>query len=437
MNLGKLVIAVFALLPLFRALGQNTLVVVSPHPEEIRSEFAQGFNAWHTATYGSGVKIDWRDIGGANEAQRFVESEFRNKAGERGIGIDLFFGGGSEPFYALASKGLLVPYEPPAEILEGIPKTAMGVELYDTSKGWFGSCLASFGILQNRRVQTMAHLPSVTRWDQLADPRLLGWVGAGDPRNSGAMNNMYESILQAYGWERGWALLTQIAGNVRQFDRFASVTAKETALGQVASSFCIDYYGFTQIGATGGTNLELVLPTDFTTVSPDGVAILRGAPHPETSARFINFVLSEAGQKLWYLPVGQPGGPVRHSLDRLPIRPSLYSLAKGSTHINVQPFEIQQSFHFDAQLARKRREIIRSLFGSVIIDNHRELVRAWRSIASHGRPADQVQLLGKVPLTEAEASQLADGPWKDTAFQLELRQQWQKWGRAKYLSLPK
>ena len=54
------------------------------------------------------------------------------------------------------------------------------------------------GILQNLRVQHTVDLPAARRWEDLTQPRLLGWVGAGDPRNSGTMTVMYESFLQAY-----------------------------------------------------------------------------------------------------------------------------------------------------------------------------------------------------------------------------------------------
>jgi len=52
-------------------------------------------------------------------------------------------------------------------------------------------------------------------------------VGAGDPRNSGTMNVMFEAFLQFYGWERGWQILSQVGGNVRKFDRVSSTTAKD------------------------------------------------------------------------------------------------------------------------------------------------------------------------------------------------------------------
>jgi len=276
------------------AAGKDRVVIISPHNEAIRYEFAQGFDRWHRLRFGEGAAVDWRDVGGTADALRFVQSEFAAKPD--GIGIDIFFGGGSEPFLLLAEKKLALPYEPPPEILSGIPQSFNGIEVYDAGHAWYGAALSSFGILQNRLVQQRMHLPFVTRWEQLAQPKLRGWIGVGDPRNSGTMVNMFEAFLQAYGWDRGWQLLTEIAGNARKFDRISSTTAKDVTLGETACAFAIDFYAFSQIAVAGRSNMTFALPQDFTAISPDGIAILRGAPHLVTAQRFIDFILGEAGK---------------------------------------------------------------------------------------------------------------------------------------------
>lgn len=415
------------------ASGAAPLILVSPHPEEIRVEFEQGFGAWHRARYQEEVRLEWRDVGGSSDAQRFVESEFTRRPA--GIGIDLFFGGGPEPFLALAEKRLVEPHRPAAELQAGLPRMANGVEIHDPAGAWHGACLSSFGILQNLRVQQRVGLPRVARWEELARPELSGWVGAGDPRNSGTMNNMFEAFLQAYGWERGWSLLTRIAANVRQFDRFSSTTAKEAAQGQVAYSFCIDYYGFIQIGAVGGGQLVMTLPADFTSVSPDGIAILKGAPHRQTAGRFLDYLLSDAGQALWMLPQGHPEGPRWHTLMRLPVRPELYERHRAVSPIQVNPFTLHAAFKYDAQLARQRRDLVRSLFGALLVDVQPELKRAWAAVVRRGAREAEVEALGRMPLGEAEGQALLAGEWKSAEQRNRRRGQWQAWAREKYRRL--
>src|SRR5438477_11930786 len=190
------------------AAAGNRVVIISPHNEAIRYEFARGFDRWHGLQFGEGATLEWRDVGGTADALRFVQSEFAAKPD--GIGIDIFFGGGSEPFLLMADRKLAQPYEPPPEVLAGIPRSFNGIEVYDAGHAWYGAAPSGFGILQNRLVQQRMKLPFVTRWEHLAQPELRGWVGLGDPRNSGTMNNMFEAVLQAYHWERGWQLLSEI-----------------------------------------------------------------------------------------------------------------------------------------------------------------------------------------------------------------------------------
>ena len=292
--------------------------------------------------------------------------------------------------------------------------------------------MSSFGILRNARVEGMAGLPRARRWEDLADPRLMGWVGAGDPRLSGTMNNMYEAYLQALGWERGWGMLSRVAGNVRQFDRLSSSTAKEAMLGQVACAFCIDYYAFVQMAAAGGTNMAFVLPEDFVSVSPDGIAVLRGAPHREAAGRFMDFVMGEEGQRLWLLPAGHPLGPERNTLLRLPVRPGLYGKFAGESMVRVRPFEVRSGFRYDARLANARRDIVRSLFGAIYVDVHDELVRAWRRVVELGLPEELMRELGSVPLGEAEALALAKGAWSSPVERNRLKTLWQRVAREKY-----
>ena len=416
-----------------RADDGRTLVVISPHNTSIRYEFARGFERWYQQRFGQPVSVEWRDLGGTADALRFVQSEFAAKP--QGIGIDCFFGGGPEPYLLLADRGLTEPYRLPATLLAAIPQQFQGIEIYDAHFAWYGAALSSFGILQNTRVERQMGLPLVTRWEGLAQPRFFDWVGAGDPRNSGTMNNMFEAFLQAYGWERGWRLLTEIGGNVRQFDRLSSTTAKEVTLGQVACGFAIDFYGFTQVAEAGRSNLTFVLPQDFTAISADGLAILKGAPHPVLARHFLEFVLGEPGQQLWFLPRGTPGGAERYAIERMSVRPDFYRRYREVSNIAFSPFDLRQSFRYDAELARARRDVVAGLAGALLVDTHPELRGAWRAVLDRGNSEADQRRLGQMPVSEREALTLARGGWKDPARRNQKKIEWQTWAQRKYRDL--
>jgi spermidine/putrescine-binding protein len=285
------------------------------------------------------------------------------------------------------------------------------------------------------RLQQQLQLPFVRRWEELADASLLGWVGAGDPRKSGTMNNMYEAILQAYGWERGWELLHRIGGNTRKFDLVSSSTAKDVSVGETLYAFAIDFYGITQVAAAGRTNLSFKLPEDFTAMSIDGLGVLKGAPNLTTARRFVEFVMSEDGQRLWFLPRGHPDGPKRHALERMVVRPDFYARYKGESNIESSPFDLKQSFRYDAELSRIRRDVLSALFGAIIVDTHAELQHAWRAVVRRGVKAEDLVELRRMPITETEALALAKKEWKDASFRNATKIEWQAWAQRKYRSL--
>ena len=410
--------------------AESRVLVISPHNEAIRWEFGQGFARWYQARYGVPARVEWRDLGGSTDALRFVQSEFAKRS--EGIGVDCFFGGGLEPYLRLASQNLCAVYVPPNEILGGIPQHSNGVDIYDRDHRWYGAALSTFGILQSERVQQLVHLPMITRWEELAEPRLFGWVGAGDPRNSGTMSTMFETFLQAYGWERGWQILTEMAGNVRNFDRFSSNTAKDVTLGETAYALAIDFYAFVQVAAAGRTNVTYVLPQDFAAIVPDGLAILKGAPNLIEAKRFVDFVLSEAGQKLWFLPKGHPEGPQRYSIERMCVRPDFYARFRGISNIEFSPFDLKQPFLYDGQLARIRADIVSALVGALLVDTHAELKTAWRHVIDRGLRAQDRAVLGRMPIQAEDALRLASGPWKEASFRNQKKVEWQNWAQRKY-----
>jgi ABC-type Fe3+ transport system substrate-binding protein len=415
------------------AQAQNHVVVISPHNEAIRIEFARAYADWHRAQYHEESEVEWRDVGGSTDAMRFVLSEFASKPG--GIGIDCFFGGGIEPFLMLADRGLCETYVPTAAILDGIPQNWKGVDLYDAGHRWYGTALSSFGILQNKRVQKLMGLPAIVRWDQLADPALQGWVGVGDPRNSGSMSTMFETLLQAYGWERGWQLLARLSGNARRFDRFSSNTAKDVTLGETACAPAIDFYAFTQIAAAGRAELVFALPEDVAGIVPDGLALLKGAPHAVEAKRFVDFVLSETGQKLWYLPKGYQGGARQFSIERMPVRPDLYKRYHDVSNIEYSPFDLKQTFKFDGNQARARGDLVAAMAGALLVDVHPELRSAWQAVIRRGCQSNEVARLGQAPLAEQEALVMAKGQWKEPAFRNRKKIEWQRWALEKYREL--
>ena len=133
--------------------------------------------------------------------------------------------------------------------------------------------------------------------------------------------------------------------------------------------------------------------------------------------------------------MGHSEGPRRHALERSSIRADFYKRYRGVSHIEVSPFELNQSFTYNAKLARDRNDLLGALIGALLVDTHTELRDAWKKVIARGRrPSDLVEL-GRPPLSEAEALKLAATDWKNPAIRNRKKIEWQNWAKEKYRRL--
>jgi ABC-type Fe3+ transport system substrate-binding protein len=416
----------------FPAVGfADKLVLISPHWEGIRYEFERGFKARYQSETGRTVELEWIDVGGTSETLRYVESEFKNKPAS--IGIDIFFGGGLDPYLALKKSHLLAPYTLPEPLLEKIPPKLAGVPLYDPDHSWYGATLSGFGIVYNKVVLGLTKLPVITTWEDLASPIAFGWVGSSDPRKSGSVHMVYEIILQAYGWEKGWRIITGLGANVRNFTNSASQIPKDVAIGEVAYGLAIDFYAWAQVKEAGSDKIGFVMPDNLTMITPDCIGILKGAPNPDVAKAFIRFVMSEEGQKLWLLVEKSADGPQRFQLNRFSVLPSLYALSPQSTAVKLNPFSWRSDFAFDPKLSSDRWSIVNDLIGALVIDQKHLLTRAWKGALATGSSEQEFQRLAAMPISADEALALAKTKWKDPAFRNQKLNEWINFARSKYL----
>src|SRR5688572_3580225 len=128
--------------------SEARIVVVTPHNQDIRREFAYAFSQWHREKYGGGVEIDYRTPGGTNDIKRLLENtygRYRDKEGklpaEMPADIDIVWGGGDFFFNSELRKlgsppmNVLQPIRLEAAFLaEAFPQERIaGVKLYDAA----------------------------------------------------------------------------------------------------------------------------------------------------------------------------------------------------------------------------------------------------------------------------------------------------------------
>ncbi|HWA27794.1 MAG TPA: extracellular solute-binding protein [Lacunisphaera sp.] len=344
-------------------------------------------------------------------------------ASDVSCGIDLFFGGGTFDFIRQADAGRIVDsgllQKRPEWFTDDVmPASFTGEPFRDKQGRWLGPVLSGHGMLYNfDSLKRLGIETPPADWSDLLDPRLMGEIAVCDPTKSGSIAKSFESIIQeqiylewaklaretgrpkselekqavAQGWERGLRLLLGISANARYFTDSSQKPPIDVAAGNCAVGMCIDFYGRYQEQSSGERSgrqrLGFKMPLGGTTMSPDPIALMRGAPNREIAIAFIEYVMSMDGQKLWNFKPGTPGGPQHFALRRLPIRKDFYrepEFAKFRSDPDVNPYAGESPLVYNAawtgSLFREMSFVIRILG----IDTHTELAQAWHAINAPG-----------------------------------------------------
>ena len=461
--------------------ADRTLVIITPHNEAIRAEFARGFRHYFQAKHGQTVRIDWRVIGGTSEIARYLASEFeapfenywvnrlerpwtqavRNayanpsvkpgpdpaadtpgEAARRaflesnvGIGIDLFFGGGSYDFEQQANAGRLVDSgvlqrHPDWFGEQAIPRRLGGEPFWDPAGLWVGTVLSGYGIFSNLDVLARLGVKQPpSQWPELGDPVYRRQLALADPTKSSSAAKAFEMLIQQQmqirlveletnepagtageirareqrarneGWDSAMRLLIKLGGNTRYFSDTSQKPPIDVGFGDAAAAMGIDFYGRQMAESSdragGRGRVIFISPVGGTSFGIDPIGLLRGAPEPDLAKEFIDFVLSVDGQKLWDYRPGTPGGPEKFSLRRLPIRPELY----GPEHEpyladpNVKPFEDAKQFSYRIEWTGNLFRTLSFIIRVMCQDPHDELKEAWAEVIRANFPPEATGLL--------------------------------------------
>lgn len=427
------------------------LIIVTSHVEGIRREFAEAFSAWHEQNFGKPVFVDYRQMGGTSEVVKFFEASRDSVFKEqKTYHVDLVWGGGDTLFDEQLKKGRhLAPLKlSEATMQYAFPSPVLaGVRLYDSQDlCWYGTALSSFGITFNRDVCRSIGAPEPQTWSDLADPKMTGWIVLADPTRSSSVKRAFMIVVERAmadakergqsedaGWARGMGLIRQIAANSRMFTDSGSSVPGIIASGDAAAGMTIDYYGRSQADAIPGNRLAYIDPPQGTAMNSDPIGLINGAPHPELAQRFVEFVLSEQGQKLWNTRAGSPGGPRLTSLRRMPVAPGAYADLSNFTDPE-NPYELAGSFVSSPDRLRTWG-IIDVLIEVSCIDLLDELRETRRAILENKRD-DLDRRLGAFPFDQQEALKRGDLWKKSTPLErIELKRRWREEFRREYSAL--
>lgn len=178
---------------------------------------------------------------------------------------------------------LLTPYA---------PKDQSAIdERFVSNPAWTPYTTVIYVLMVNKRMVKDADVPKT--WAELSDPKWKGKVASARVDNSGSAFQQMTTVLTA-GGDKGWENYGKLAKNFVFSDSSGAVPRfvadGEAPLGLTLEDNALEY-------VAGGAPVKISYVEDGTTTSPDGVAMLKGAPNPEPAKRFIDWALSKKTQE--------------------------------------------------------------------------------------------------------------------------------------------
>lgn len=276
---------------------------------------------------------------------------------------DLFWASAPDAFELLKRARLLAPLQARPT---GAPETLAGYPVNDPDWHYLGFAVSGYGLVYNPSYLAVRGLPVPRTWADLAAPAYAGHIGLTSPARSGTTHLMVEALLQSLGWERGWALWSEIGGNLATITARSFGVTAGVARGRFGIGISIDFLAETA-GAEGETS-RFLLPEE-TLFAPASIARLATSPNPKEAELFIDFVLSPEGQKLLREP----------RIGRVAVSPAAYGPDEAPPHLSDMSGLFNRT-RFDAGLSAGRYELVNIIFDEWITFRRAEHARLWRSL---------------------------------------------------------
>lgn len=216
-----------------------------------------------------------------------IKAEAQNPRG------DVWWGGTGDPHLQAAEEGLTERYESPMldELQDWARRQAEAAD-YRT----IGIYAGALGIGYNRDVLEEKGLPAPACWEDLTDEAYRGEVQIANPNSSGTAYTTLATLVQIFGEDEAFELLTGMHKNVNQYTKSGSAPIKAAARGETTIGITFMHDMVTQV--VEGFPIEIVSPCEGTGYEIGSMSIIDGARNPEAARKWYDWALTAEAQEL-------------------------------------------------------------------------------------------------------------------------------------------
>ncbi|MGC9095973.1 MAG: ABC transporter substrate-binding protein [Infirmifilum sp.] len=266
---------------------EDRLVLIGPVYKQEAESVIRGFKDYVKREFGKDIQVDYLSPGGWPVCVDRVRA-WRGKPD-----ADIFFGGGAPAYEVLKAEGLAEKYVP--KTANNLPDKAFGTNVKDPEGYWYAFSLWFITIIYNAKVLKQLNIPPPKTWDDLLNPIYRDKLVYTIPYASGTMHEMIELLISYKGYNQTWAYLRRLAVNTARYSTGSTDTLLIVERGEVPIGLAQPQMN-AMMAQADGYDVVAVIP-EATLLVAEGVMMLKNAPHPNLARLFMDWILSEEGQK--------------------------------------------------------------------------------------------------------------------------------------------
>ena len=216
-----------------------------------------------------------------------IKAERRNPKG------DVWWGGTGDGHIQAAASRLTEPYRSPlVDQLHPWARDPVGRGEHRMT----GIYMGALGFGCNHEWLAKKNLPVPAGWRDLIKPIYRGEVQMANPNSSGTAYTALATVVQLFGEEEAFDYLAKLHMNINQYTKSGSAPVRAAARGETGIGIVFLHDAVTQ--KVANFPISEVLPVEKTGFEIGGVSIIRGARHPASARRFVDFALTPQAQAL-------------------------------------------------------------------------------------------------------------------------------------------
>jgi iron(III) transport system substrate-binding protein len=259
------------------ATAGRSVVVYSPHGQEILDEYAAAFHRGHP---------DIQVVGRFLPTGEILSQLRIDKTAPK---VDVWWGGTSAFFSQAKADGLLKAYRP---WWVGVAKPGY----HDAEDFWYAQFVEVAAIVGNKSLYKREDLPAT--WDDLLASKWRDKIVVREPMGSGTMTTIFTGLVWRLGGEShdpapGYDFLKKLDAQTHLY-----LPSPQALYDRIAKSpeGYVSPWNLTDIlfqAHANGYPFEYRIPEGAFPISLDPIALVAGAPHLEEAKMFYEFVTSK------------------------------------------------------------------------------------------------------------------------------------------------